>query len=59
MQRFAQGRFRAADANRDGKVTLDELRPMAEGIFRMMDANGDNAVTPDEAPRRGRQRPPG
>ena len=42
--------FRAIDANRDGKVTLEEIRPAVEGRFRALDANGDNGVTLDELP---------
>lgn len=42
--------FRAFDANRDGKVTLEEVQPFAQARFRSMDANGDNAVTLDEVP---------
>ncbi|MBL6081442.1 EF-hand domain-containing protein [Belnapia sp. T18] len=44
--------FRAADANRDGRVTLDEVRPLAEARFRAIDANGDNGITMDELPLR-------
>jgi Ca2+-binding EF-hand superfamily protein len=43
--------FRALDANRDGKVTLEEIRPAAEARFRAFDANGDGAVARDELPR--------
>jgi Ca2+-binding EF-hand superfamily protein len=46
--------FRGLDANRDGRVTLDEIRPVAEARFRAFDANGDNVITRDELP----QRPP-
>lgn len=42
--------FRAVDGNRDGKVTLEEVRPMAEARFRALDANADNGVTLDELP---------
>jgi Ca2+-binding EF-hand superfamily protein len=53
--------FRALDANRDGGVTLEEVRPAAEARFRALDANADGAVTRDEIPRRPRhhQRGPG
>ena len=44
--------FRGLDANRDGVVTLEEVRPMAEARFRAFDANGDGAVTRDEIPDR-------
>ena len=42
--------FRGLDANRDGVVTLEEIRPMAEARFRAFDVNGDGAVTRDELP---------
>jgi len=42
--------FRGLDANRDGVVTLEEIKPMAEARFRAFDANGDGAVTRDEIP---------
>jgi Ca2+-binding EF-hand superfamily protein len=42
--------FRGLDANRDGVVTLEEIRPAAEARFRAFDANGDGAVTRDELP---------
>jgi EF hand len=42
--------FRAVDANRDGRVTLDEVRPAVDAHFRALDANSDNGVTLDELP---------
>lgn len=49
--------FRALDANRDERVTLAEIRPVAEAWFCSFDANGDGAITPEELPRpRERQR---
>lgn len=47
---FAGMMFRAVDADRDGRVTLAEIRPMVEARFRSFDANGDNAVSRDEVP---------
>ena len=49
--------FRGADANRDGRVTLDEIRPLAEARFRALDANGDNGITLDELPARPHRGP--
>ncbi len=51
--------FRGADANRDGRVTLDEIRPLAEARFRAFDANGDNGITLDELPIRPHRGPGG
>jgi EF hand domain-containing protein len=50
--RFGDVVFRSVDANRDGRVTLDEVRPVIEARFRGLDANADNAVSRDELPQR-------
>lgn len=50
--RFRDMMFRSMDANRDGRVTLDELRPMVEARFRGFDADADNAVARNELPQR-------
>lgn len=62
MQRHRAALFRGLDANRDGVVTLEEMRAPAEMRFRMADVNGDGAITRDELPRRaprGEGRGPG
>ncbi|UFN50579.1 EF-hand domain-containing protein [Roseomonas sp. OT10] len=40
--------FEAADANHDGRVTLDEAWALASARFAEADANRDGAVTPEE-----------
>ena len=47
----AQATFRAADADRNGRVTIDELLPLSEGWFRAYDLNGDGRLTRKEVPR--------
>jgi hypothetical protein len=54
----AQARFRAADADRDGKVTVEELLPHSEAWFRTHDANGDGQLTRPEVPKRQPARRP-
>jgi hypothetical protein len=54
----AQAGFRAADADRDGRVTIDELRPLSEGWFRAHDANRDGRLTRQEMPKRAKPKPP-
>ena len=44
--------FRMLDADRDGQVTLVEIRPLVEARFRGLDANGDGAVERSEIPQR-------
>jgi Ca2+-binding EF-hand superfamily protein len=53
MEQMRGGMFRALDADRNGQVTLVEIRPMVEARFRAADANGDGAVTREELPQRG------
>ncbi len=48
MQQRGLAMFRFIDVNLDGRVTMDELRPMAEAAFRALDANSDGAVARDE-----------
>lgn len=42
-----------ADADGDGRITLDEARAQVAERFARMDVNGDGAVTEDERPQRG------
>ncbi len=50
--------FRALDANADGRLTLEEVRPAVEARFRAADANSDGVVTREELPQRQAQRGP-
>lgn len=47
------------DADRDGRVTRDEMAAGAERMFGRMDANGDGVISPDERPAIGAVRPQG
>lgn len=53
MEQMRGAMFRGLDADRNGQITLIEIRPMVEARFRAMDANGDNVVARDELPQRG------
>jgi len=46
---FIPGGFRAADANRDGKVILEEQMKRVELVFKDFDENGDGAITAADA----------
>ena len=62
MDARGQVMFRGLDADRDGRVTLTELRPFADAMFRARDANADGELTREEVRgRRGdrRDRPQG
>jgi acetyl esterase/lipase len=46
---FAQADpFSALDANKDGKITINEVPDIARGQFKGFDGNGDGAVTREE-----------
>lgn len=57
--RHQEAMFRALDADRNGSVTLAEIRPAVEARFRWLDANLDNAVERSELPQRPRRGGPG
>ena len=42
-----------ADADGDGRITLEEARAQVAERFARMDLNGDGAITDDERPQRG------
>jgi Ca2+-binding EF-hand superfamily protein len=51
--------FRAMDADRNGKVTSDELRSASEAWFRSHDGDRDGALTRQEMMHRQPRRPAG
>jgi hypothetical protein len=55
MAGFGGHMFEMADANKDGRVTLQEAQAAALRHFDMADANRDGQVTPDER-RQARER---
>ncbi len=59
MMRNGEWMFAAADANGDGRVTMQEANALALRHFDMMDRNHDGQITPDEhRPMHGRMRQP-
>lgn len=48
MKSFGGHMFEMADANKDGRVTLQEAQAAALKHFDMIDANHDGRITPDE-----------
>ena len=47
----AQAGFRAADADRNGRVTIEELRPLSDSWFRAQDADRNGRLTRREVPK--------
>jgi len=43
--------FAAADANHDGRMTIDEMKQDGERFFRTLDVNHDGEIDPDEIDR--------
>lgn len=43
--------FRGADANHDGRMTVEELKQDGERFFRTLDVNHDGEIDPDELDR--------
>jgi len=53
----AMSGFRAADADRNGRLTMAELEAVAMAWFRARDRNGDLVLHPAEMPRRAKRAP--
>ena len=53
----AQAGFRAADADRNGRVTIEELRPLSESWFRAQDADRNGKLTRREVPKQPKPKP--
>ncbi|MXP66004.1 hypothetical protein E0493_21905 [Roseomonas sp. M0104] len=52
LQQRADAMFRAADANRDGRLTMEEVQPLAMALFRAADRDGNGVL--ETAELRGR-----
>jgi Ca2+-binding EF-hand superfamily protein len=54
----AHAKLMAADTNKDGKITFDELKAVRPGItqerFNKMDRNGDGALSPEDRGAKGK-----
>lgn len=55
-QAFAGRMFAGADANKDGRLTLQEATAMSLQRFDKLDANRDGTITPEERQQRRQQR---
>jgi hypothetical protein len=53
----AQAGFRAADADRNGRVTVEELRPLSEAWFRAQDVDRNGKLTRREVPKPTKPKP--
>ena len=53
----AQAGFRTADADRNGRVTIEEMRPLSESWFRAQDADRNGKLTRREVPKQPKPAP--